>query len=142
MKTTSLLISCFSFCQASYQSIIPLMNYYSCPVLNPSLSFSSRLFWCCVSLSSSLFLCMLFLAYCPLSQMVADLGDVSLLSPHMEPLRWAERLLIPPNPWRAGANPKPRSAPCGGHIPLTGWPGVPAPGGWAGTTHKSTESQI
>lgn len=30
---------------------------------------------------------MQFLAYCPLSQMAADLGDVSLCSPHMEPLR-------------------------------------------------------
>lgn len=83
-----------------------------------------------VSLASHLFfwfsfsLCMLFLAYCPLSQMVVDLGDISLCSPHMEPLHQGERLVIPPS-WLSRAKPNPRSDPCGGHVPLTGCPGTP-----------------
>ena len=93
-----------------------------------------------------------FLAYCPLSQMVVDLGDVSLCSQHMEPLPWAERLLIPPPPSSqllthsfsffllAGA--KPGSGPCGGRIPLTGCPGTTSPGGWAGMTKKSLSRKV
>lgn len=124
------------------------MNSYSCPALNPSLCqlFQPSILVLCFSSPafSPVTLSLSFLAYCPPSQMAADLGDVLLHTSHMELLRWAERLLIPPlyplPTWLAGAKPKPRSGPRGGHVPLSGWAGTPAPGGWNTHTCRLTIS--